>query len=257
MASDPDQEAKLATLLGQLANTRPDLGLELDNAGREFVPLAAIPKMELDRWLADTATLAEGIDERTAAAYLLSILVWKLGEILAALHLGGAILEIDVAVQYAVSGSGRSGGIQFHFAVSPATRHGSCQRSINQAIVDLHEPMVNALFDRTGLSRRALWRLVTDGIAGGFLERGKRSGDTDRARAAASTLLSKTDSPLHNLQWGFVEIVIAGAPAEWFRLRGGCCRLYRSVGGIYCTTCVVRQAEIEGLSVHVARGRAS
>lgn len=182
MASDPDQEAKLATLLGQLANTRPDLGLELDNAGREFVPLAAIPKMELDRWLADTATLAEGIDERTAAAYLLSILVWKLGEILAALHLGGAILEIDVAVQYAVSGSGRSRDIQFHFAVSTATRHGSCQRSINQAIVDLHEPLVNALFDRTGLSRRALWRLVTDGIAGGFLERGKRSGDTDRAR---------------------------------------------------------------------------
>jgi hypothetical protein len=90
------------------------------------------------------------------------------------------------------------------------------------------------------LSQRALWRLVTDGISAGFLQHGKRSGRVDLARDEASAILSDADSPLRNPRWQFIEIAVDGHPPEWFRLRGGCCRFYRTAGGELCTTCVLR-----------------
>jgi hypothetical protein len=254
-ADRAEQETPIEVLRA-LAATRPDLGLELDGSGAGFAPLGQIPPVTLDHWLTDTATLAEGIDERTAAAYLLSILVWKLGEVVAALYLRGAVLT-DTGVRHKVSGAGRSRDIQFRFAVSSTDSLGQAldSRSANQSVVDLHAPLVARLHQRTGLSKQALWRLVTDGIAGGFLEQGKRSGRAEHAREQAVALLSAASSPLHNRQWRFVEIAADGAPSQWFRLRGGCCRLYRSVGGELCTTCVLRppDEQVARLRAFVAR----
>ena len=84
-----------------------------------------------------------------------------------------------------------------------------------------------------------MWSLVTDGISAGFLAHGKRVGETNLAMAEAEAVLRRPDLPLFNPRWRFVTVEAAGR-SEAFRLRGGCCRLYRSPGFPFCTTCVLR-----------------
>lgn len=237
----------LAPELAKLAVSRPELGISLDTAVR-LVSLDEIcASSQLDGWLADTATLALGIDPKTAAAYLISIFVWRLGDILGALYLDGALLPqidaADLSTRMDVAGQGRSRDVTFRFALTTAGVGLSMEReTFARSIVGIHTPLVNGLHERTGLSRRALWRLVTDGISAGLLEHGKRNRCVPTALQEANAILSSKASPLHNPQWGFVEVAPPGAVPEWFRLRGGCCRLYKTAGREYCTTCVLRPA---------------
>lgn len=235
----PDLRAAIAAL----AQQRAELGLHVapPPASLDLAALAHDDET-LGRWLTMTASIASGIDGRTAAAYLLSIFVWRFGEILATLHMRGSSLPHlgagDVLVAMSVGGQGAGRDIRFgvHLDVPPDGVPGDIA-TLRRSVVDIHRPLVAALHRLTGLPETALWRLVGDGMSGGFLEYGKQHGSVVPAMAAARQLLSA--SPLHNRQWSFVEIAPAGLASEWFRLRGGCCRLYMTDDGTYCSTCVL------------------
>lgn len=245
--ADAMRPAPLGEALRVLAAERPELGIDDKHAGTlcSLDAVATHPDV-LDRWLADTATLAKGIDRRTAAAYLMSILVLRLGEILGTLYLEGAAVPAmsaaDLYTDLWVAGHGRSRDIGFRFWLQPEGVGQAHDRdTLASSIVAIHGPLVAALHQQTGLSRTALWRLVTDGMTGGFLAWGKLNGNATLARSEAGAIFQ--DAPLHNRQWRFVEATGQSGASEWFRLRGGCCRLYKSEGGEYCTTCVIRDRE--------------
>lgn len=232
--------------LARLAAERPELGLDVSGAGARLPRLAETARPGsgiLENWLAGTASLAEGVDARTAAAYLISILTWRLGEILGALYLEGTILPALDAAQlgadFTVVGTPGARDIRFDFHFAAADGGTGFDRAgMRQSILAVHRPLVMALNRETGLSRGALWRLVTDGMTNGFLVHGKLTGRVDPARAEAEAIFD--GAPLANRQWRFIRIEPDGHPPEWFRLRGGCCRLYRTPGADYCTTCVLR-----------------
>ena len=238
----------LAEAIRRLSVQRPELGLVEDHGG-SLAPIADIAQPHgdaLDRWLADTTTLAPGMDARTAAAYLLSIFLWRFGQILGALYLSGAALPVftanDVAADMTATGEGRSRDIRFRYRLTGTgpVLSGN-QAGMTRSIVDVHRPLVDALHDRTRLSKSALWRLVTDGVAEGFLDHGRATGEEQRAQLEALSVLA--EPPLHNPQWRFVQIDVGGKRRRWFRLRGGCCRMYLMPATDYCTTCVVRPAD--------------
>lgn len=246
----PAAPATLEAALLRLAAERPELGIDTTGAAPSLRSLAEVAGGPvLDDWLAGTASLADDMDPRTAAAYLVSILVWKLGEILGSAYLLGAPLPPltadDVAASLEVRGEGKARDIAFHFRFSPTglSRSAYDREALANATVAIHEPLVAALHQRTGLSRRALWRLVMDGISGGMLAHAKAADCIDLARQEADAAFSDANSPLHNRQWRYVEITSEGVQSQWFRLRGGCCRLYRTAGNDYCTTCVLRSPE--------------
>lgn len=234
----------LAEAIVQLSADRPELGLVTDGADDALRPVAEVASGPLlDRWLADTATLSPGMDDKTAAAYLLSIFVWRLGQIIGALYLDRVALPVfgalDLLADMETQGEGRSRDIRFRYALKQGGPGNATDRDkLAASIVSIHQPLVNALHFRTRLSKRALWRLTTDGMAEGLLDHGRHTGGEERAMTEATAILAAP--PLHNPQWRFVEIDVEGKRRRWFRLRGGCCRLYLTPGADYCTTCVVR-----------------
>lgn len=139
---------------------RPELGLVEDH-DRSLASIADIAQPHgdvLDRWLAATVTLAPGMDTRTAAAYLLSIFVWRLGQILGALYFRGAVptafTASDLAANMTATGEGRSRDIRFRYRLTESrTITADRQASMTRSIVDIHRPFVDALHDRTKLSK--------------------------------------------------------------------------------------------------------
>lgn len=234
-----------ASAVERLAGEREELGIELFqlNASRPLAAVTAGTGQELADWLKMTASIASGIDRKTAAAYLISIFVWRFDEILATLYLQGIpmpqLKADDVAVGMFVGGQ----DIQFRFHFLEVEGRGLPfdRAMFRRSMLDIHRPLVEALNAQSGLSKGALWRLVADGISGGFLADGKAAGSQDRSMVEAAEVL--VGHPLQNRQWSFVEVTAPACSPQWFRLRGGCCRLYLTDGGDYCTTCVLRNRE--------------
>lgn len=240
------EATSLAAALRRLAADKPELGVQLERAPGLRPVADVVGGRELDTWLDNTTGLANGTDPRTAAAYLMSIFVWRLGEILGSLYLAGASLPRlaaeDIAVSQVVIRRVRKADIDFRFGVLTDVAGRPFDREVFAAsIIAIHAPLISALHQRTGLPTQALWRLVTDGVSAGMLAYGKRTGCLNLAREEAEAVLAVL--PLANPQWRFVEIVVDGVAPEWFRLRGGCCRLYKTEGTDYCTTCVLRSDE--------------
>jgi hypothetical protein len=235
----PVLRPSFADALGAIASERSYL--VIGKGGRYGRPIAEIAQTGiLDRWLSSTQSSYQGMDRRSAGAYLFSIFVWRLGEILGAAYLMGAGIpgldaenvqadqfgpanaagEPDYGFGFTANGSGK--------AFDPAT--------VAASLVAIHAPLVGALHARTGLSQGALWRLATDGITHGLLLHARRHGDVEAACAAARAICAAP--PLYNKQWHFADIALRHGPQR-VRMRGGCCRLYRASGHRYCSTCVV------------------
>jgi hypothetical protein len=138
-------------------------------------------------------------------------------------------------------------GYDNHILQLPDTRS-LCDR-FRTEIEGHMEPLVLRLARRTGLSRSALWRLVSDAVAGRFLEVGRHFGCTDSATDAAMVIVKQRNSPLHNRQLHYFDLTLRDqrkrALLSWtFRSRGGCCRYYMTPGGELCETCVLQDPAV-------------
>lgn len=195
-----------------------------------------------DQWIDGISTLAEGMDRRTVAAYLISIFAWKLGLIIGERYLTGALPLLNARSLFAslqIRGEGRTRVAHFRYGLSDTSAPlVSDPDGLRQTMIAIYEPLVEALHRRTGLSSNALWRLVTDEVAAGLLAYGKRTGCVERAQREATATVAQ--SPLYNRQWHYENITIENGRSEWFRLRGGCCRIYRIGKNALCPSCVVR-----------------
>ena len=204
----------------------------------------------LDAWLREHRKLWVGMDDKAAAAALLGGLSFEVMQALLASGPDGLRTEwptaseinLDLAWATWVEGTQSTPVLTYSIEVVRTGRENSPART--QAIADLYRPLVLALAAASGLSARALWRLVTDGVAQACLEAGRLASDLVRGMVLAQEMLGDRASPLFNRQWSFFEVRAHRADGrcvrEWFRARGGCCRYYTTPGGTTCSTCVLR-----------------
>lgn len=258
-----DGTAQLAAAVGQLSRRYPELRFSWGAPDAGFPSLALLDAAHegmLEQWLSATGQLAPGIDRKTAASYLLSILTWQLGQALGALYLSRLPLAPfgpqQVGVRHTLAGAPGAQALDFDFCVQ-LDAHGSPldRKAMSASLVALLTPLLEGLHRRTRLARRAMWALATDGISAGFLSFGKRVGEANLAMAEAEAILRRPDLPLHNTRWRFVTVE-SGGRSEAFRLRGGCCRLYLG-GHPFCTTCVLRDEpdQLARLRAYLARSQ--
>lgn len=129
--------------------------------------------------------------------------------------------------------------------------HTSLRDALGRALEAHMAPLIESLHLRTGLPRRAMWRLVGDAVAVRFLEAGRQLGSEAVAKEDVMATLARPNSPLANRQVHFFDVeIFDDTPARrllarrTFRARGGCCRFYTAPGGSLCTSCVlVKPAE--------------
>ncbi len=248
----------LQLALPLLSKSRPALGLRLTRDPGMISISNAVVEDGLGAWLELTQECYKGTDNKSVAAYALSILAWRIGDILAGVYLIGARMPALSPADVSVAIFGRLGeprdDIDLLVHVSADSSGQSFDRAaFTQTTLALFENIVSALHLRTGLSIQAFWRIVTDGIAGGFVAHARIDGNLARAKLEAAAILSSPK--LHNRQWQIAEVWADGR-REWFRLRGGCCRYYRMPGGRKCSACVLhsRPIQIEKLQALVRQG---
>jgi hypothetical protein len=201
----------------------------------------------LGAWLREHRKLWEGMDDKAAAAVLLGGVSFEVTKALLALGTEApwpeaSEVRLDLTWTTWVEGTARVPVLNCRVTIPLTVESGG--RDPARAVADLHAPLVAALGKASGLSSRALWRLVTDAVAEACLESGRHHGDAGQGMALAREILGDRASPLFNRQWGFFEIEArrpdGRSVREWFRARGGCCRYYTTAGGAYCSTCVLR-----------------
>ena len=244
------------------------LSLGSDAAGHQAI--TALPRATIEAWMAEVARDYDDMDARTRAAYLIGDIAWAFSLNLAALHLAGSGLPdigpetVAAAPQwYRWEEDGESGeALRFtlHLLASPDTIHRPLDiDGIRALAVAVHAPLIDMLFDMTRLGRSAMWRLVADSLASGWLSVGKRVGLVEESMRVADAIVHGAGAPLANKQTGFIDIVVRDEAdpqqvlgCEWFRARGGCCRYYTTgkSAGEYCSTCVLRPAESRDKRLH-------
>ncbi|MCF2872031.1 hypothetical protein L0664_13230 [Octadecabacter sp. G9-8] len=210
------------------------------------------------RLMADVALSEPDGDAKLAAAYLIATVSWNVCEPLAGLALRG--LWIVAAKQDAIALSerfvhweqDREKGVSLTFDLTinetaVAFADVPAPREFAKVLEQLHAPLIETLHRVCGLSRSALWRLVSDSLASAFLEQGRAIDQAEIAIGRARRILRDRGSKLFNKQTNFEWISLPEAPdiGDWMRLRGGCCRYYTSgrSDAEYCTTCVLRSAD--------------
>lgn len=240
--------------------------------GSDFAEHQAITTLSLETiaaWMAEMGRNYASMDDKTRATYLIGNIAWAFSMNLAALHLAGrGVPDIGAdAIAAAPQWYRREGQSEasMRFAlrllVNPdATFFPLDHAGIRALAVSTHRPLIDTLSSMTGIGRNALWRLVADALASGWLVRGKRFGNAVQAMAEVNAIISAAGSPLSNKQTGFVEIILNDdanpdlvLAREWFRTRGGCCRYYTTAEseGDYCTTCVLRPAESQAQRLRI------
>ncbi len=209
----------------------------------------------LERLVALKQAQADGGDKMLGCAYLIGDLAWEVGNILSALWLAGwrlagadpsAIAVTTRAVTWEHEGeTGTSHVIDLTFDPAGLTGGGAGPQDLARVMEGLHRDVIAAMARLTGLGAAAQWRLVGDGLTGALVQRGQAMGQIEQALALGRAITADRGTRLHARQTEFVEVRHPKRPeiAEWFRLRGGCCRYYTAEGGEYCTTCVHRDRD--------------
>ncbi len=216
--------------------------------------LGDIPAPALHRLLADATASEEAPDKKLDAAYLIGTFAFCLAEPLVGLALRGHWLcgadPAGVALTPRFekwTEDGETGVEQvFDICLDPSLlafdRHADATR-FAQTVQDLITPLCVAINATTGLSRPALFMLVSDSFAYAFLAHGRQLEQQDHAMALALASFGQRGTRLFTKKLRFEHISLPEAPeiGEWIRVRGGCCRAYTRPGKPdYCTTCVLR-----------------
>lgn len=103
-------------------------------------------------------------------------------------------------------------------------------------------PVIEALYTRTHLSKRAQWNLVADTCAELFLTVGEKSTALASCCAEGLSFVQAAGSPMQASHTGYVTVT-AGDHQQTFRTRGGCCLYYRTDPGNNCSSCPLRSDE--------------
>lgn len=240
---------------------------------------AAGPVLDLDApdgeilasWLAAEAGLVAGADRKLAASYLLGNLAFALSEVLGGLALQGVLPRVSAPGTVAIAArrelweaDGQTGTAMVYDVVLGEARPTAIKDpavALRAATTRLLRTLVRALEGYARLSTGALWRLVGDSLSAALLMHGKHTSRERDAMEIALAILREGDSPLRAPQTHFVDVSLPERPgiAEWFRIRGGCCRAYTAQDGAYCATCVLRDetSRIAMLRDHLRRMRAA
>jgi len=112
--------------------------------------------------------------------------------------------------------------------------------ALHAALVGHLSPLVRALHDRSGRSRRALWRSATDIVAGAFLFGGEVLGRREAGMAWGRRVVGGPP-PLHGPP-GYAVHEHLGV-SQVTRVRAGCCLNWRVPGARTCTTCPLTSDE--------------
>lgn len=223
------------------------------------IPLDRVCDTTLDTWLAAEIASAEGANEKYAAASLIGSLSWTLSEVLGGLVLQGFNLIATPPQAIALSarqviwdndGESETSSV-FDVILNPKPISLTLEQETGnyhgfQTLFEaLHSPLVNGLHTRSHLSTAALWRIVGDSLSAVLLAHGKLLNNPERAMKLALAMLRNSGTRLYSKQTHFVRIALPERPevAEWFRVRGGCCRYYTIPNKEYCTTCILRAPE--------------
>jgi hypothetical protein len=256
VVAEPRPGAVLSSYLTSVPDVVVHVGPELDT----FIPVVHCDGEALDLWLAQVGRYHDGMDDKVRAAYLIGGIAWWVSLRLGALYLRGrGVPDMDpahlaFALEWGVAPEGHD-VLNYDMAILAAADTSMPwldRDGFRRLLEAIHAPLVERLHARTKLGRSAMWRLVSDAVAAGLLDVGKRTCIAPHAMAEADGIVHHPGSPLANKQTGFVEITAFAKDdrgelvgCEWFRARGGCCRYYTipSADGEYCSTCVLRKPE--------------
>jgi hypothetical protein len=200
-----------------------------------------IPRLQ--SWLVTQGIAAEGMDDKTRAAYMIGGLAWSVCIWMAALALTGnrPLRSVAFAQERYWWGSEAEGHEYVRYPISIEVGDGPPNH--RETIEQTFEPIIAATMVTSGLSAGAQWRLVADNVASAFLYGGKALGLAGRGMEIAAAIIA--EGRLNNGKTGFLE-VSAGKACDWFLVRGGCCRYYTTADRTrddYCTSCVMRERD--------------
>ncbi len=219
---------------------------------------------EMEACLAYQDRFASGMDDKIRAAHLIAFYCHRLGLATGAIYLAAGLVPRIAGIRFEThprSEGGRSFEAgRFHFLLDApsagAGEPGEGEQRFHDAFVLHMKPIIALIKRRCGLSARAQWRLAADGLAGAFLEIGRLRGQEAAAVERALAIVKRAGSPLSSRELGYEEMSVEvprGALCRTYRIRSGCCLYYRTVGGDFCDTCVLLEAETrhERLRAHL------
>ena len=236
----------LQQVIDQIRSHGEDLPAALAGLRGDMVTPAAfaadIPRIEA--WLETQCIAAEGMDKKAAAAYMVGGMAWSVCIWMAAFELTGnkPIRRVAIGQERYWWGAPEGGHEYVRYPISVEVGEGAANH--RETLEQIFEPIVASTMLASGLSSGALWRLVADNVASGFLWAGKPLGQVERAMQIANDILAR-EGRLNNGKTGFVKVT-AGDACDWFLVRGGCCRYFTTAGvsrDDYCTSCVMRQRD--------------
>ena len=112
---------------------------------------------------------------------------------------------------------------------------GSQRQRLLAAHVGTIQPVLDTQHRWSGLSRGALWALVTSSWASHFVHMGQQLGDEQRGRREAEELFALLPQVRRAAPRLFT--VASGRLEGVCQVRRACCRNHRRAGGKYCSSC--------------------
>lgn len=210
---------------------------------------------QVRRQLANQLIMEPGCDIRTQAAYFINRFSWNLTCIICFLDLNQLDLDAVWDGNLSVKEEWRSSinknkerqytVYKWHLDELKKTAQQLNADVIGQRLIELMTPFIDMVYQETGLSKGAQWRLVTDAISAVYLQAGKQFAFVEGAMKRVTDIIENTGKPLANKSWHFKKFEVCANKSPnlqdisgWFRIRGGCCRYYTVSNGRYCSTCV-------------------
>jgi hypothetical protein len=241
-----------------LATAFPEVGCSLATSQAVFKSPDSFWSEQIETCLAYQDRFASGMDDKIRAAHLIAFYSHQFSLAAGAIYLTTGLVPIVPGLRfetYSRALDGRTLEVgRFHFLVELPSGEGEMEReerdkSFHDAFVAHLRPVIAVVKRRCGLSTRAQWRLAADGLAGAFLEIGRRRREEEMAIEQALAIVKRAHSPLASRELHYERIDVAcnggeGLRSRTYRIRGGCCLFYRAEGGSYCDTCVLLKPQL-------------